>query len=128
MLHHAALSLELSQIRADRACSEYQVSRPDALIHRRVAGPREIIQRADRDETMLEPDFDPVPTAVRVHRCGNVSPCRARRCQKLATLIAEKVDAAGLHLRQIELRPLQCQIVIERERNRGLDICDRRDQ
>jgi hypothetical protein len=45
-----------------------------------------------------------------------------------ATLIAEKVDTAGRHVRQIELCPLHCEIVIERERSRGLEICDRRNE
>jgi hypothetical protein len=49
---------------------------------------------------MLEPDFDPAPTAVRIYRCGYASPCR---CPKRATLIAEKVDTAGRHVRQVEL-------------------------
>ena len=44
---------------------------------------------------MLQPDFVPAPTAVRIHRCGYVSPCKARGCPKRATLIAEKIDAAG---------------------------------
>ena len=35
-------------------------------------------------------------------------------------LIAEKVDVAGRHGRQIELCALHCQIVIERERALGL--------
>ena len=74
---------------------------------------------------MLQPNFDPAPTAVRIHRCGYVSPCKARRCLKRATLIAEKVDAAGRHIRQIELCALHCGIVIERERARGLEICAR---
>jgi hypothetical protein len=46
---------------------------------------------------------------------------------KRATLIAEKVDTAGRHVRQIELCPQHCQIVIERERARGLEISDRRE-
>src|SRR5208282_5368560 len=39
-------------------------------------------QRAarDRDETMLEPDFDPIPTAVQIGRCSYLVPCRAPRC------------------------------------------------
>lgn len=45
---------------------------------------------------------------------------------KRATLIAEKVDRTGRHVRQIELCPLHCQVVIERERSRALDISDRR--
>jgi len=47
-------------------------------------------------------------------------------CPKRATLIAEKVDAAGRHVRQIELCARHWDIVIERERARGLEICDRR--
>jgi hypothetical protein len=77
---------------------------------------------------MLQPDFDPEPTTVRIHRCGYVSPCKARGCPKRATLIAEKVDVAGRHVRQIELCPLHCEVVIERERSRGLEICDRRNE
>jgi hypothetical protein len=42
-------------------------------------------------------------------------------------LIAEKIDAAGRHVRQIELCPQHCDIVVERERARGLEICDRRE-
>ena len=76
---------------------------------------------------MLQPDFDPAPTAVRIYRCGYVSRCKARGCPRRATLIAEKVDTAGRHVRQIELCPLHCEIVIERERTRGLEICARRE-
>jgi hypothetical protein len=47
-------------------------------------------------------------------------------CPKRATLIAEKVDDAGRHVRQIELCARHCQIVIERERARGLEISDRK--
>jgi hypothetical protein len=75
---------------------------------------------------VLEPDFDPAPVAVRIYRCGYVSRCWARRCLKLATSIAEKVDAAGRHVRQIELCRGHCEIVIARERARGLEISDRR--
>jgi hypothetical protein len=77
---------------------------------------------------MLQPDFDPAPTAVRIHRCKYVSQCRARSCLKRATLIAEKVDTAGRHVRQIELCALHCQVVIDREQARGLEISDRRDE
>ena len=65
---------------------------------------------------MLQPDFDPAPTEVRIHRCGYVSQCKARSCLKRATLIAEKVDGAGRHVREIELCERHCQIVIERAR------------
>jgi hypothetical protein len=75
---------------------------------------------------MLQPDFDPAPTTIRIHRCGYISRCKKPRCQERSTLIAEKVDAAGRHVRQIELCPLHCDIVIARERSRGLEICDRR--
>jgi hypothetical protein len=75
---------------------------------------------------MLQPNFDPAPRTVRIHRCHYVSRCKARDCLTRATLVAEKVDGAGRHVRQIELCPLHCEIVIERERARGLEISDRR--
>ncbi len=77
---------------------------------------------------MLQPDFDPEPTEVRIHPCRYVSNCKARGCQERATLIAEKVDGAGRHVRQIELCQRHCGIVIERERKRGLEISDRRNE
>ena len=77
---------------------------------------------------MLQPDFDPAPTTVQIHRCKYVSQCKARRCIKRATLIAEKIDIAGRHIRQIELCPLHCEVVIERESARGLEISDRRNE
>jgi hypothetical protein len=76
---------------------------------------------------MLQPNFDPAPTTVRIHRCGYVSKCKARNCLKRATLIAEKVDVVGRHVRQIELCALHCEMIIERERARGLEISDRRE-
>jgi hypothetical protein len=69
---------------------------------------------------MLQPNFDPEPTEVRIHRCGYVSKCKARDCLKRATVIAEKVDTAGRHCRQIELCARHCDIVIERELARAL--------
>src|SRR5208282_2500165 len=42
--------------------------------------------------------------------------------------IAEKVDTAGRHVRQIELCAQHCEIVVECERSRGLEICDRPDE
>jgi hypothetical protein len=75
---------------------------------------------------MLQPNLDPEPTAVRIHRCGYVSRCKARGCLKHAVLVAEKVDSAGRHVRQIELCSLHCEIVIDHERARGLEISNRR--
>jgi hypothetical protein len=75
---------------------------------------------------MFQLDFDPAPTTVRIHRCKYVSQCKARSCLRRATLIAENVDTAGRHVRQIELCPLHCEIVVERKRVRGLEICARR--
>ena len=43
---------------------------------------------------MLQPDFDPAPTTVRIHRCKYVSQCKAHRCLKRTTTVAEKVDNA----------------------------------
>jgi hypothetical protein len=45
-----------------------------------------------------------------------------------ATLIVEKMDAAGRHVRQIELCAPHCEVVIERERVRRLEISDRRNE
>jgi hypothetical protein len=77
---------------------------------------------------VLQPNFDLAPKEVRINRCGYVSQCKARGCPKRATLIAEKVDTAGRHVRQVQLYARHCDIVIERERARGLEICDRRDE
>ncbi len=74
---------------------------------------------------MLQPDFQSEATTVCIDRCGYVSKCKARGCVARATLIAQKVDAAGRHIRQIELCQRHCQIVIERERSRGLAIATR---
>lgn len=76
---------------------------------------------------MLEPDFNPAPTAVRIYRCGYISRCKAPRCQDRATLVAEKVDNAGRHVRQIELCDRHSRVVVVRERDHGLEIQDRRD-
>jgi hypothetical protein len=75
---------------------------------------------------MLQPDFDPARTNVRIYRCKYTSQCRARNCLMRATLVAEKDDSAGRHVRQIELCLLHSEVVIERERSRGLEISDRR--
>jgi hypothetical protein len=70
--------------------------------------------------------LQPKSTTVRIHRCGYVSPCKARGCPKRATLIAEKTDAAARHVRQIELCTRHGDIVIESARARSLEISDRR--
>jgi hypothetical protein len=75
---------------------------------------------------MLQPDFDPAPTAVRIYRCKYVLHCRARSCLQRATLIAEKVDNAGRHVRQIELCERHARVVTACERGRGLEVQDRR--
>jgi hypothetical protein len=77
---------------------------------------------------MLEPDFDPAPTAVQIGRCGYLCPCRAARCVvSRATIVLRKIDAAGRPVRQIELCGRHAQIVVARERGRGLEIQDRRE-
>jgi hypothetical protein len=75
---------------------------------------------------VLQPNFDPAPAAVRIFRCLYISRCKARNCLARATTVAEKVDCAGRHVRQIELCAGHCEIVIARERGRGLEISDRR--
>ena len=57
---------------------------------------------------------------------GYVAQCNARRCLKRATLIAEIMMWLVIYVRQIELCLLHCEVVIERERSRGLEISDRR--
>jgi hypothetical protein len=88
---------------------------------------RALIAIRRRGRSMLEPDFNPKPVAVRIHRCGYISCCQKPICQARVTTVAEKVDAAGRHVRQIELCTRHCDIVIERERSRGSEISDRRD-
>jgi hypothetical protein len=75
---------------------------------------------------MFSLDFNPAATAVRIHRCGYVSRCKKPRCLERATVVAEKVDGAGHHIRQIELCGQHAKVVIDRERARGLEISDRR--
>jgi hypothetical protein len=77
---------------------------------------------------MFQPNFDPEPRGVQIHRCGYASKCKARGCQKRATLIAKKMDGAGRYVRQIELCSKHCEVVIAREKVRGLEICDRREK
>jgi hypothetical protein len=77
---------------------------------------------------MLEPDFNPEATAIQIGRCGYLCPCRAPRCaRERATIVLRKLDAAGRPVRQIELRDRHDDVVIARERARGMEILDRRD-
>jgi hypothetical protein len=77
---------------------------------------------------MLQPDFNPAATAVQIGRCGYLCPCRALRCDRnRATIVLRKLDAAGRPVRQIELCDRHAEIVTVRERDRGLEILDRRD-
>jgi hypothetical protein len=75
---------------------------------------------------VLQPNFDPAPAAVRIFRCLYISRCKARNCLARASTVAEKVDCAGRHVRQIELCARHRDIVIAREGARGLEISDRR--
>ena len=76
---------------------------------------------------MLEPDFNPAAAAVQIGHCGYLCPCRAPRCAgHRATIVLRKLDAAGRPIRQIEL-DRHADAVIARERERGLEILDRRD-
>ena len=59
---------------------------------------------------------------------GRLCDARLAAAPKCATLIAEKVDGAGRHVRQIELCAQHCGVVIDRERTRGLEISDWRDE
>jgi len=77
---------------------------------------------------MLQPDFNPAPTTVRIHRCGYVARCKARDCLTRASLFPQKVDGAGRQVRQIELCERHSRIVIERERKCGLEISHRRNE
>jgi len=77
---------------------------------------------------MREPNFDPVPTAVQIGRCGYPVACRAPRCAtSRATIALRKIDAAGRPVRRIELCDRHADAVIARERKRGFDVFDRRD-
>ena len=94
----------------------------------RLTATRQLRNLTARAVPMLQPNFDPAPTEVRIHRCGYVSRCKARRCLKRATLTAEKVDRTGRHVRQIELCAQHGEVVIAREMARGLEICDRQNE
>jgi len=77
---------------------------------------------------MLEPDFDPAPTAVQIGRCGYPALCRVQRCRvRRATTVLRKIDAAGRPIRQIELCDRHAEAVVTRERKRGFEIFDRRE-
>jgi hypothetical protein len=68
---------------------------------------------------MLEPDFNPEPTAIQIWRCGYLAPCRAPRCPtSRATIVLRQIDASGRPVRQIELCDRHAEIVIAREQKR----------
>src|SRR5258708_23628158 len=75
----------------------------------------------------FQPDaryFNPAPTTLRIHPCRYVSQCKGRNCLKRATMIAQKTDAAGRHIRQIEL----CLAPIKRTAEKaGLDNVEVKD-
>ncbi len=75
---------------------------------------------------MLQPDFDPAPAAVHIYTCEDTMRCTARGCERLARLIARKVDAAGRPLRQVELCFQHTRVIVACESQLGLKIRDRR--
>lgn len=77
---------------------------------------------------MLQPNFDPAPGQPFASIAANTFRSAERAVASSARLVAEKVDTAGRHVRQIELCLVHCQIVIERERERGPEISDRRNE
>jgi len=100
------------------------VNRPDKGKSRQVKLPFNFRIEIRRLYSLLNPDFDPEPVAVRIFRIHYVSKCKAPRCLERATIAAEKVDRAGRHVRQIELRDWHCEVVINRERAREMKIAD----
>ena len=72
---------------------------------------------------MLEPDFDPVPTPVQIGDDGT-RPRAERYAMRRATIVLQKIDAAGRPVRQIELCDRHAEDVIARERRRGFEIFD----
>jgi hypothetical protein len=79
-----------------------------------------------RSSAAMDVNFDPARATVQLLRCEYVSACRARSCDRRATVIARKLDAAGRYLRQIELCDTHAEIIAARERGSGLEIRDRR--
>jgi len=41
---------------------------------------------------MLQPDFDPAPTTLRMHQCKYVSKCKCRGCLERAILVAKRLS------------------------------------
>src|SRR6202040_3129667 len=54
------------------------------------------LRARDSDEVMLEPDFDPVPTAVQIGRCGYPAPCRAPRMPSAQSDDSSPEDRCGV--------------------------------
>jgi len=67
---------------------------------------------------VLQPELDRVPVAVRIYGIRCVSKCGAQTCRERATTL-------GATSQQIGLSERHCEVVIERQRKRGLEISDR---
>lgn len=75
---------------------------------------------------MTTDDDDHTAALLTIHRCGYRSPCRAPHFPRTATVILRKAESNGRFLRQIKLCDAHGDVVVERERARGLAIVDRR--
>lgn len=67
---------------------------------------------------MLNPELDPAPEGVRIHRIGYISRCKARRCLARATAVAKKANVVGLD--KSSCAPLHCEAVMEISDRRGV--------
>jgi hypothetical protein len=65
--------------------------------------------------------------SVSIGDCDVFASCAGDELGRVSTADVH-VDVAGRHVRQIELCLSHCEIVIERERCRGLEISDRRNE
>jgi len=71
-------------------------------------------------------DDDHAAALLTIHLCGYRSPCRALHCSRMATVILRKAESNGRFLRQIELCNAHGDVIVTRERVRGLAVIDRR--
>jgi len=69
-------------------------------------------------------DFAAEPALLTILHCRYPIRCRAERCVSGAVTILRKSEASGRPLRQIELCISHAEIVIRRERHRGLTVSD----